>query len=187
MNQKQLNDKFIAVYDDILTPELCDQLVAMFEENPQHHELVHLDGHRQFYQVNLQQHTSWNPFSEILQSKFMNCIQRYCDDCNVTDTMFPEQFAFEQFRMKRYLHNGVDRFDDHVDVGNLDTARRFLVFFLYLTNPEGGETDFPQWDISIKPKQGRILMFPPLWTHLHAGRKPINNPKYIIGSYLHYV
>ena len=187
MNQKQLNDKFIAVYDDVVTEEFCDQIVAMFEENPQDHEVIRLEGHRQFNQVNLQEHNSWNPFSEYLQPVFFDQIHRYCLDCNVTDRMFPEQFAFEQFRMKRYLHNGIDQFDDHVDVGNFDTAKRFLVFFLYLSDPEGGETEFPQWDISVKPKKGRMLMFPPLWTHLHAGRKPIDNPKYIIGSYLHYV
>jgi hypothetical protein len=26
-----------------------------------------------------------------------------------------------------------------------------------------------------------------LWTHLHSGLKPIEKPKYIVGSYLHYV
>ena len=31
-----------------------------------------------------------------------------------------------------------------------------------------------------------LLMFPPLWPWLHAGNKPIDKPKYILGSYLHY-
>jgi len=30
-------------------------------------------------------------------------------------------------------------------------------------------------------------MFPPLWPWLHAGLKPIDKPKYMLGSYLHYV
>jgi hypothetical protein len=29
-------------------------------------------------------------------------------------------------------------------------------------------------------------MFPPLWPWLHQGMKPIDKPKYMIGSYLHY-
>lgn len=187
MNQKQLNDKFIAVYDDVVSEEFCDQIVAMFEDSEHQQEDITLEGHRHFTQVTLQKHDDWTPFSDYLQPIFFDQIHQYCVDCNVTDKMFPEQFAFEMFRMKRYLSNGLDEFNDHVDVGNYDTARRFLVFFLYLSDSEGGETEFPQWDISVKPKKGRMLMFPPLWTHLHAGRKPINNPKYIIGSYLHYV
>jgi hypothetical protein len=182
-----MTENWIRVYDNVIAPEVCDDLVDFFERNPEHHEMVRLEGHRQFAQVNLQMHEEWNGFSDVLTEKFKEYIEVYCDDCNVTNMMFPQQFAFEMYRMKRYLPNGIDEFHDHVDVGNLDSARRFLVFFLYLNEPEGGTTDFPQYNISVKPKKGSMLMFPPLWTHLHAGRKPINLPKYIIGSYLHYV
>ena len=65
-------------------------------------------------------------------------------------------------------------------------AKRFLVFFLYLNDNEGGLTSFPEYDTMIQPKAGTLLMFPPLWTHKHIGHKPIKKPKYIIGSYLHY-
>jgi hypothetical protein len=180
-------ENFIRVYDNVITPEFSKQIIAMFEENPQDHEDVVLEGHRSFKQVNLQQHSSWQPFTTALSTIFQQYIRNYMEDCNVTDKMFPQQFAFEQFRMKRYMPNDVDQFDDHVDVGNIDTARRFLVFFLYLDDNKGGHTEFPQFNISVPPATGRMLMFPPLWTHLHAGRKPIDKPKYIIGSYLHYV
>jgi len=159
----------------------------MFEESPQFHEEIVLDGHRSFKQITLQQHTELRPFGNALQEVFNTYISRYMQDCNITDKMFPQQYSYEMFRMKRYMPNGVDEFNDHVDVGNLDSARRFLVFFLYLDDNEGGHTEFPQFDISIPPKTGRMVMFPPMWTHLHAGRKPIDKPKYIIGSYLHYV
>ena len=82
------------------------------------------------------------------------------EDCNITDKMFPEQFAYEMYRMKRYEPNGVDEFNDHVDVGNHASAKRFLVFFLYLNEPEGGETDFPQRGVSVSPKAGRIVDVP---------------------------
>ena len=107
--------------------------------------------------------------------------------CNITDMMFPQKYSFEMIRLKRYLPNGVDEFAPHVDVGNLDSARRFLVAFLYLDDNEAGHTTFPQWDIAVKPETGRMLIFPPMWTHLHAGTKPIGKPKYIVGLYLHYV
>jgi hypothetical protein len=180
-------EDYIRVYENVITPDFCSQIIAMFEENPQHHEEVVLEGHRSFKQVNLQQHPEWEPFSRALTQVFQQYIRNYMEDCNISDKMFPQQFAFEQFRMKRYMPNDVDEFDDHVDVGNLDTARRFLVFFLYLDDNKGGQTEFPQFGISVPPAKGRMTMFPPMWTHLHAGRKPIDKPKYIIGSYLHYV
>jgi len=63
-----------------------------------------------------------------------------------------------------------------------------MVVFLYLNDvEEGGETYFPQLDVSITPKRGRALMFPANWMYFHQGKKPISNPKYIIGTYLHYI
>ena len=89
--------------------------------------------------------------------------------------------------MKRYLPNDKDEFQEHVDVGDYASARRFLVFFLYLNDNEGGETSFSEYGLKVKPKTGSLLMFPPTWTYLHTGHKPIKLPKYIIGSYLHYL
>ena len=180
-------ERFIQVYDNVIDDAFAKQLIAMFEESPEHHEEVVLDGHRSFTQVTLQQHIEWQPFWQTLQNKFIEYIDKYMKDSNVTDMMFPPKYAFEQFRMKRYMPNDVDEFRDHVDVGNIDSARRFLVFFLYLDDNERGFTDFPQFHVRVKPETGRMLMFPPMWTHLHAGAKPIKKPKYIIGSYLHYV
>jgi len=180
-------DKFIKVYDNVISGDFAKQLIAMFEESPEHYENISLDGHRSFTQITLQNHPEWKPFCPALQQVFFDYIDRYCKDCNVNDKMFPQQFAFEQFRMKRYMPNGVDEFAPHVDVGNYESARRFLVFFLYLDTNKAGHTTFPQWDIAVKPETGRMLIFPPSWTHLHAGTKPVEKPKYIIGSYLHYV
>ena len=180
-------DNFIQVYDNVIDESLSKQLIAMFEESPEHHEEIVLEGHRSFTQITLQKHDDWKPFSDVLQPLFFEYVSKYCKDANVTDAMFPQQFAFEQFRMKRYLPNDVDEFAAHVDVGNYDSARRFLVFFLYLDDNAAGHTTFPQWDIAVKPETGRLLMFPPLWTHCHAGTKPVEKPKYIVGSYLHYV
>lgn len=47
--------------------------------------------------------------------------------------------ALKAIRMKRYMPNDIDEFKEHVDVGDYNSARRFLVFFLYLDeNKEGG-------------------------------------------------
>ena len=180
-------EDYIRVYENVISPDFARQLIAMFEENPEQHENITLGEHRSFQQVTLQQHKDWEPFVAPLQNVFYEYIENYMSDCNITPKMFPQQFAFEQFRLKRYRPNDEDHFDDHVDVGDMNSARRFLVFFLYLDDNKGGHTEFPQSNVSVQPQTGRMLMFPPMWTHLHAGRKPIDKPKYIIGSYLHYV
>ena len=83
---------------------------------------------------------------------------------------------------------GRGNFLDHVDVGSLDSAMRFLVLFVYLNDvEEGGETEFPELDLTVTPKCGTMLLFPSTWTYLHRGNTPISNDKYLLGSYLHYV
>jgi len=57
---------------------------------------------------------------------------------------------------------------------------------------EGGETVFQlnrevSPSIKVQPKTGKLLMFPPLWTHPHLALPPVSGPKYIVGGYLHYV
>jgi hypothetical protein len=180
-------NNFIQTYENVVSEEFSKQLIAMFEENTQQHEEISLDEHRSFTQITIHNHPEWAPFSDKLQETFFEYISKYMDDCKITERMFPQEFAFEQFRMKRYMPNDVDEFQAHVDVGNHETARRFLVFFLYLDDNKEGHTTFPQWGVSVQPAVGRMVMFPPMWTHLHAGIKPVEKPKYIIGSYLHYV
>ena len=98
---------------------------------------------------------------------------------------FPEQNNFEQFRIKRYNTDGNDAFDTHVDVSDYASARRFLSFMWYLNDVnEGGETIFD--DLTIKPKTGTMIIFPPLWMYPHKGVAPISNTKYIMSTYLHY-
>ena len=95
-------DQFIKVYDRVIDKDFANQLIAMFEESPEHHEEIVLKGHRSFTQITLQKHIEWQPFWQTLQNRFVEYIDKYMKDCNVTDKMFPQQYAFEQFRMKPY-------------------------------------------------------------------------------------
>ena len=91
--------------------------------------------------------------------------------------------------MKRYLPNSNEKFDEHVEVTNLETAKRFMVVLLYLNDDfEGGETDFTQFKVMVKPKRGNMVLFPAGWNWLHKGNGVRgNSPKYIVGTLLHYV
>ena len=87
------------------------------------------------------------------------------------------------------MPGGQEFFPPHVDVNSYDTARRFLVAFIYLNDNESGETIVaPKDDTFVsKCKRGSLLFFPPLWPWMHTGLPPIDTPKYIVGSYLHYL
>ena len=46
---------------------------------------------------------------------------------------------------------------------------RQLVAMWYLNNVAGpgGETEFDLQQVSVKPKEGKLVLFPPFWTHIH--------------------
>ena len=187
MAQSDLTSKYIRTYDNVMTADQCQHLIDKFEDSQSQWVKTELENHRSFTEINVSMHEDWKEYATTIFTKLRGVLTDYIKDVNIDRIkQWPEKLGFEQIRFKKYEPNGEDEFKTHVDVTNYNSARRFLVFFMYLNNNDGGETTFPDYDIKIKPQAGKVLVFPPMWTFRHAGQKPINQPKYIIGSYLHY-
>ena len=180
-------NNYIQIYNNVLSDDYCDELKAKFDSCIYHESLD--QGPMSFSQINLNKYPyiQWGEDIKKLTTIFTKHISQYKQDCAITPEMWPNSYAFEEIRLKRYLNNDKDGFRPHVDAVSLASAIRFLVFFVYLDDNEKGETAFPQLEVASPCKKGSLLMFPPLWPWLHAGLKPIDKPKYMLGSYLHYV
>jgi hypothetical protein len=74
----------------------------------------------------------------------------------------------------------------HIDGGSHEFASRQLVAIWYLNSLEqqGGETEFQHQDILITPEAGKLLLFPPFWTHLHRGKTLQSGRKYIATTWV---
>jgi len=183
---------YIKIYDDICDKEVCDEIVELFKSQEEHHEYIDRLQRPTFTEMNISQRyeardVAWMGIQKQVQYYFVESVARYIDEVDLGPD-FPAQYAFEEFRIKQYKENSTDEFADHVDLGAHNSARRFLVCFLYLNDVEGGgTTDFPKLEHTITPKCARILMFPPNWMYRHAGRPVTKGTKYILGSYLHYM
>ena len=185
--------RFVSYYDDVIPKDLCRTMIEKFETNVDQQEDTILEGHRCFKEINITKYEEWKPMQDKLFGALQFVLGIYAKQWKIDEKILPEELGYEQFRMKRYLPNDRDEFRFHVDVQSYATARRFLVAFWYLNDvEEGGETAFQAHSsehitLKVQPKQSRMLLFPPLWTHPHMGMKPISGPKYIVGTYLHYV
>ena len=74
----------------------------------------------------------------------------------------------------------------HVDGGSHQFSDRQLVAIWYLndvTGP-GGETEFLNQDVKIKPETGKLILFPPFWTHEHRGVTLQKGIKYIATTWV---
>src|SRR5882762_1615597 len=69
----------------------------------------------------------------------------------------------------------------HVDAGPGVFSDRQLVAIWYLNDVAGpgGETEFPLQAVTIRPEQGKLILFPPFWTHVHRGVTLERGVKYI--------
>lgn len=189
---------YVKVYDDVLTDGMCNELISNFENfNKQtspfftYRKSEWNEDYRQFHEFDIVRVQQFSHMLDPLYKTAQNMFTRYNKECG---RFFPEKTGFEDLRIKRYDANGMDQFGWHTDVGNYASARRFLVMFFYLNDvEEGGETDFQfSGDYSkepvftVKPKRGRMVIFPPMWMFPHRGRTPISGSKYIISTYAHY-
>lgn len=67
-----------------------------------------------------------------------------------------------------------------------DGMGRCVSALVYLNNvEEGGETVFPEFDFSVKPEEGKLVIFPSNYIYRHAAMKPKSNPKYAAAYWSH--
>ena len=180
-------ERYIKTYPKIFSNEECEGLIEYFEEAKAHHVETKMAAHRQFWELNLMDHSGQSNMNLELYNRFSSIMDRYKIDTKLHPKQWPEKHSWEALRLKKYEAN-VGHFLDHVDVGSYESARRFLVFFVYLNDvKEGGETEFVGLDLQVAPECGKVLLFPATWEYIHRGNVLVDEDKYILGSYLHYV
>lgn len=73
----------------------------------------------------------------------------------------------------------------HYESGARRACHRLMAWVLYLNDvEEGGETEFLYQSRRVSAKQGRFVLFPAAYTHLHRGNPPLSNDKYIATGWL---
>jgi hypothetical protein len=179
-------NNFIKIYDDALPSEVCDDMIDLYKSNPNLHEFKYEVG-KNFNQFAFTNHQNLNMtlYSKILET-ISNSVNLYKSEIPETH-YWPNEYVFEEIRIKCYNPENKQRFEKHVDSFNLLSSSRILAFLFYLNDVDkGGITEFMNLNFKVKPKKGRLLMFPPHWMYPHRGCPPVSNTKYICGSFIRF-
>lgn len=74
----------------------------------------------------------------------------------------------------------------HIDGGSHQFSQRQLVAIWYLNDVAGpgGETEFKFQQLKVKPEQGKMILFPPFWTHEHRGVTLEKGVKYLATTWV---
>jgi len=175
--------RFIAVYDEVLPPALCQRLVENFLAAAPH-QVRNREGVREGMEASSYTELNVSGLAEPdLHRGFEITLLKHFDLYNaqlgLSRPVTPVK-RISDLIMKHYQVSQHDRFQIHFDAIH-QHANRYLVFLWYLNT--GGETWFPDLELKIAPKAGRLLIFPPYWMFQHAGLAPLSEDKYIISTY----
>lgn len=172
--------RYLKIFDEVLSKEFCNELISKFEISGG----TRLDTPAfQFSQIVIND----NPTIMRVYSTLSPLTRLYVKECGIESYQFPKHFEWETPRIKKYWRPS-DKFSDHVDVRDQQSAKRFLSFLVYLNNAPDSPTVFfgESGNIQVEPKVGRVVVFPPLWTYPHKAAPVSDNSKYVMSTYLHY-
>lgn len=179
--------RYIRVYDGDLDSELCSRMVDSFESLSAQHQ-TNGRGHRAglegsaWTELNVTR-VSNASFLHLFRTKLDHALSRYNDELRQSIAI-PNSAKTADLILKRYRAGGSEGFQLHFD-SIYEVANRYLVFLWYLNDVvEGGGTRFPDLDVRVAARRGRLLMFPPYWNFQHVGEPPLSNDKYILSTYL---
>jgi len=88
----------------------------------------------------------------------------------------------EPYGLLRY--SGGEQYGFHYD-GGTDSKRSISVLIYLNDNYEGGEIEFPNFNLKIKPKAGTLILFPSNYAYGHTAHPVTSGTKYVIVTWLH--
>jgi len=183
MTDIKLSD-YVKIYDDMNLSEFSDKCIKLFNHNSNMIENHEYDWRRCKIYTNLDSSSLFEEFKTIIKT----ALNRYRSEVNIGTLSFvncleaPNVIKYEPHDPK-----GPNYFHAHADNWSMETASRQLSIIFYLNDvEEGGDTTFTDLKIGVKPKKGRILIFPSCYLYTHRGDPPISGSKYIIVSWLHF-
>jgi len=178
---------FIRIYDADLEPAFCQKLLTSFAGLERFHQQNGRNlraglADSAWTELNVSRMSDAG-FLGFFRRQIDNAVAAYNRDVQLTIPV-PNSPVTADLIMKRYRPGRDERFQLHFDAVN-HLANRYLVLLWYLNDvADGGETRFPQLDVSVSARAGRLLMFPPYWMYQHEGIAPRSGDKYILSTYL---
>ena len=119
-------------------------------------------------------------------------MQRYNDVVHQCLMIYMERFEYLKKITLQSLYLKVQKTSPsegfhnwHSENSDAKNCRRILATTVYLNDvEEGGETEFLYLSKRIKPKAGRVVIWPAGFPYVHRGNPPLSGSKYILTSWL---
>jgi len=183
----------IVEYPNFISDECADKIRSWFLEN----EHLHIDGsvsgygdsgYQNYVRLDVKKAKQSNPPPDHEISHLMTQIicDVYTNYSNIRPSVTMDYVCIKDYSVRVYEKND-GHFDCHIDQGPGGNVTRTFAVIIYLNDvDEGGETEFPNFNIKVKPEKGKVLIFPCNYLFPHSGNTPISGEKYIATAFINY-
>jgi hypothetical protein len=187
-------DNFIGVYDNYISDEECDKAIKLYEsENKFNNTINRISSENEsiLRKQDKQYFANGNNINvwwEELKTMIFNYDLAWNNYLKITgagESYGIDKFFYTSLKIQKTLPTeGYHVW--HIEHGQgYENEPRAFVFSIYLNDvKDGGETEFLHFSKRIKPKKGRIVIWPSAFPYVHRGNPPLNGKKYILTSWL---
>lgn len=180
-------NSFIFERPGALPGDFCDEVIRRFEAHPEQQH----PG--QFGQTHSEDQTIKKTMDLVVSDKddwqdvdqiFFRCTAAALREFRVAYPFFKGSFKDMGYQVQRYRSG--EFYHWHIDGGSHEFSQRQLVLLWYLNDVPGpgGETEFLYQNIKVRPEQGKLVVFPPFWTHEHRAVTLQQGVKYIATTWV---
>ncbi len=180
-------NSFIFEIKGALPADVCQEMVRRFEDRTDQHYEGRI-GQQASKEQSIKKTTDlaisgnidWKDIDSLLHRSLGLAIREFREK----HPFFKGPFRDIGYNMQRYRAG--EYYHWHIDGGSHDFADRQLVAIWYINDVEGdgGETEFLYQDIKVKPEEGKLILFPPFWTHEHRAVTMEKGNKYIATTWV---
>lgn len=179
-------NSFIFEQPQALPAELCRDMITRFEQHTEEQYPGRIgqtadenSGVKKTTDLVVSGKEHWKDIDQALFQSLKTALLEFRE----TFPYFKGPFKDMGYGLQRY--NPGEYYHWHIDGGSHDFAMRQLVALWYLNDVDhGGETEFLYQNLKVKPEAGKLILFPPFWTHEHRACVLEQGIKYIATTWV---
>ncbi|MCU7959574.1 MAG: 2OG-Fe(II) oxygenase [gamma proteobacterium symbiont of Bathyaustriella thionipta] len=170
-----------------LPADICDEMIRRFEAHPEQQNAGRI-GQTESMNQSVKKTTDlvvsnkddWKDMDRIL----FRCVGAALSEFRQSYPYFKGPFKDMGYQIQRYQPG--EYYHWHIDGGSHQFSQRQLVVIWYLNDVPGpgGETEFLYQDVRVTPERGKMVLFPPFWTHEHRAVTISEGIKYMATTWV---
>ncbi len=179
---------FIYEIAGALKADICHEAIRRFEEKTDQQNAGRIGGNqaevskvKKTTDIFISGRDDWKDIDDLLRQSLAAGLREVA-------MMYPffgvNRFKDIGYNLQRYRPG--EYYHWHVDSGPGEFMARQLVALWYLNDVAGpgGETEFALQDVKVTPREGKLVLFPPFWTHIHRAATVEQGVKYIATTWV---